>query len=235
MHIRTFLRKIIPWWARYYHRLKIKGIENLPTKGSAIITPNHSGSFDYDNFVTMSALEQFTTQDLTRKRIWLCYHDKWVYFSGWGDLVQLFSPIPINLDGKGIPWRLTDFIVKKGELIAIMPEGHSACIWEGYKLWKFYPGVIRLHLRYKIPIIPTAMIGFVYAAPITSSLYIPQKMPPWTKEVMIPPVLPIRLKIVYGKQIEFAEYYEKEVSKQKMYELAGQVRKEVKKLIQNNL
>ena len=159
-----FLRKFFPWWMRVYHRLEIRGIENLPKEGSAVIAPNHSGSFDLDNFSIMSALEHFKTRNPARKRIWLCYWDKWaVEEPMWAPWVQKFSPIPINLQGKGIPFRLVDKIVQRGELIAIMPEGTSATIQEGYRIWKFYPGVIRLHLRYKIPIIPTACIGFVKA------------------------------------------------------------------------
>jgi len=236
MHIHRFFRKFIPWWARYYHQLQISGMNNIPKKGSAIIAPNHSGGFDYDNFTLMSVLEHFAGNNAARKKVWLCYHDKWVYYPGWGDLVQQFSPIPINLEGKGIPWKLIDYIVKKGELIGIMPEGHSNCIWERYNLWRFYPGVIKLHLRYEIPIIPTAMIGFVNACPITSVRYNPEKIPPWDNEVMIiPPIVPQKLKIIYGKPIEFSEYFGKSVTKQGMYELAAIVRVKVKELIQKNL
>jgi 1-acyl-sn-glycerol-3-phosphate acyltransferase len=227
-----FMRKWFPWFVRHYNRLKVLGIENLPKKGSAIIAPNHSGGMDWDNFTIMSALEHFKTNNPARKRIWLCYWDKWAVeeepFASW---VQKFSPIPISVTGNGFPYKLIDKIVEKGELIAIMPEGHSAALYEGYRLWKFYPGVIKLHLRYRIPIIPTAHIGFVKAAPIICHQYTPGVIPPWEKELMFPLVLPRKLTIHFGKSITFEEYYDKDVDKATMYKLANIVRKKVRETI----
>jgi len=112
-----------------------------------------------------------------------------------------------------------------------MPEGHSASINEGYRLWKFYPGVIRLHLRYKIPIIPTAMIGFVKAVPIFSNKYNPQIKPPWEDERELLFILPYRLTVHFGNPINFHEYFNKQIDKTTLYKLANVVRQKVKKLI----
>ena len=78
--------------------------------------------------------------------------------------------------------RMGEIGIKGGELIAIMPEGHSATVKEGYRLWKFYPGVIKLHLRYKVPIIPTAIMGCIENAPIWGYDYNPDHVPPWDNE-----------------------------------------------------
>lgn len=86
----------------------------------------------------------------------------------WARWVQRFSPIPISLRGNPLPYKSIEQVIKWGEFLAIMPEGHSASIHEGYSLWKFYPGVIKLHLKYQIPIIPTACLGFLECAPIVS-------------------------------------------------------------------
>lgn len=234
--ILSFLRQIFPKWMRYYHQLEIKGIQNLPKDQSTIIAPNHSGGWDWDNLCLMSLLDHIPNPQEHRKRIWLCYWDRWAVqagaFSRW---VQQFSPIPINLEGKGIPYRLVDKIVQRKELIAIMPEGHSASIHEGYSLWRFYPGVIKLHLRYQIPIIPTAMIGFVHTAPIVSIQYNPHLVPSWEKEVMIPPIFPKKLKVIFGEPFEFKDEYDKDHTKSDLYALASQVRTKVKKLIQIHL
>ncbi|MHA1268253.1 MAG: lysophospholipid acyltransferase family protein [Candidatus Helarchaeota archaeon] len=232
IRISDFLRKIFPWFVRHYNRIEIKGIENLPQKNSAIIAPNHSGGLDLDNFCLMSALEHFKTDNNKRKRIWLCYWDKWsIGDNYWARFVKKFSPIPISLTGGGIPYDLVDKIVKRGELIAIMPEGHSASIKEGYLLWKFYPGVIKLHLKYKIPIIPTAMIGFLKAAPLISNKYNPNKIPPWEDEIMLPFIFPKKLIIHFNSPISFDNYFNTKVDKVMLYKLAKIVRNEVKKTI----
>jgi len=227
-----WLRNVFPWFARYYNRFELRGIENLPRTGSAIIAPNHSGGLDYDNFCLMSAFDHLKSSNPQRKRIWLCYWDYWAIGDNlWAKWVQKFSPIPINLEGKGIPYKLVDKIIEKGELIAIMPEGHSAAVYEGYRLWKFYPGVIKLHLHYKIPIIPTASIGFVKASPIMANRYNPGKIPPWSNELMIPFIFPNKLIIHFGRPLMYNNYFDRPVSKQEMYKLANNVRYEVKKLI----
>lgn len=232
MRFWDWLRKIFPWWVRYYNRFEIRGINNLPREGSAIIALNHSGGLDLDNFCIMSALEQFKTNNPARKRIWLCYWDKWsIGDNVWASWVQKFSPIPISLTGNGIPFKLVDKIIKKGELISITPEGHSAALHEGYRLWKFYPGVIKLHLRYKIPIIPTASIGFVKAAPIITHHYNPDLVPPWEKELMLPFIFPYKLIFHFGKPIVYEDYFNQNVSKEILYNLARDLRTKVKDMI----
>jgi 1-acyl-sn-glycerol-3-phosphate acyltransferase len=227
-----WLRNFFPWFVKYYNRLELRGIENLPQNSSAIIAPNHSGGLDYDSFSLMSSLDRIKSTSYQGKRIWLCFWDIWsIGNNPWASWVQKFTPIPINLEGEGIPFKLVDKLVEKGELIAIMPEGHSAAIQEGYRLWKFYPGVIRLHLRYKIPIIPTASIGFVQASPILAHRYNPKKIPPWEKELMVPFILPRKLIFHFGEPIMFEDYFNKEVPKKQMYYLAYNVKKEVKNLI----
>lgn len=232
MNILQFLRRIFPWWVRHYNRLEVRGIINLPSKGSAIIAANHAGGFDYDNFCLMSALEQFKTDDPARKRIWLIYWDIWcVEEPFWAPWVQQFSPIPTSLTGKGIPYNLVDKLVSRGELISIMPEGHSASIKEGYRLWKFYPGAIRLHLRYKIPLIPTAIIGIVDGAPILSNTYNPNAVPPWENEKIFPFIFPKKIIIHFDKPVSFKEYFDRKVDKSTMYKLAAKLRQYVKKTI----
>ncbi|MBD3351110.1 MAG: hypothetical protein GF364_06455 [Candidatus Lokiarchaeota archaeon] len=223
------MRRIIPKFLRYYNRLEVKGIENIPKRGSAIIAPNHSGGFDMDNFAIMSLFDFVKTNNPLRKRVWLCYWDKWaVEEPAWAPLVQQFSPIPVSLTGKGIPYTLVDKIVETGELIAIMPEGHSASIREGYRLWKFYPGVIKLHLRYKIPIIPTACVGFIKAFPILTNIYNPNVVPPWENEIMSQIFRPKKIIISLGKPMFFKDYYDTALTKKQLFRLAAKVRTHVK-------
>ena len=235
MHPLDFLRKIFPIYLRYFHRYELRGLENLPCDTSAIIAPNHSGGWDMDNFALMSCLEPLNLGK-HRRRIHLCYWDYWdVEYPYWAPWVKRFSPIPIGFQGggKGIPYNRIDPLIESGELIAIYPEGHSASIKEGYRLWRFYPGVIRLHLRYKIPIIPTANIGFVKAYPILSNEYNPTKVPGWEKEKIFPLPLSLPFKLIthFGKPISFPDYFDLEVNRSNLDSLALEVRKEVAKLL----
>lgn len=229
----NFLRKITPWWMKYYHRLELRGLDNFPKSSSAIIAGNHGGAFDYDNFGLMTAFETLPVDSHIRRRIWLLYDDRSVNNQNvWCDWVRKFTPIPVSLTKGGIPYRLLDRVVEKRDWIAIMPEGHSAAIYEGYRLWKFFPGVIRLHLRYKIPIIPTANIGFITAMQKIGQIYHPNQVPAFTNQIYSPLIIPTKLIIDFGPPISFPEFFNCEVDKATLYRLAAEVRKKVRNQIQ---
>lgn len=243
--VRTFFlksfRKAIPFVGKYWNRYEIRGLEHIATKGSKLLAINHGGGWDYDNFLIMSALDHVKTSDPARKKIWLFAWDKWCdsttgFEGAWSNLYRQFSAIPIHIEKKGkppIPWNKIDEIVNRGELMVICPEGHSAALYEGYRCWTFYPGVIKIHLKYKIPILPTAHIGVIQALPMLSNRYNPDLVIPWTNEVMPPLPIPLPMKIFLhiGEPIYFEDYYGKEVDKKTMFRLAGIVRQKVLDII----
>lgn len=241
---RTFLtifRKSIPFIARYWNRYEIRGLENIASKGSKLLAINHGGGWDYDNFLIMSALQHVQTQDPARKKIWLFAWDKWCDsndgFEGfWSDLYRQFSAIPIHIEKRKktpIPWKTVDHVVDRGELMCICPSGHSAALYEGYRTWKFYPGVIKIHLKYKIPIIPAAHIGPIQAIPMFSNRFDPDQAYPWVDEVMLPVplILPMKIYLHLGKPIYFEKYYDKDVDKDTLFRLAAVVREKVRNII----
>jgi len=230
MGLGLIVRKIFPWCVKYYHRLEIHGLENLPCSGSAIIAPNHSGGLDYDNFCLMSVFDTFPLKHPLRRKLWLLYDDRSVVPRNlWTRWVRHFTPLPVNLTHKrGINYPLVDKAVARGDWIGIMPEGHTAAVYEGYRLWRFFPGVIKLHLRYKIPIIPTAMIGFVKAAQKVTQIYDPQKVPSFSHQTYLPLIIPRKLIIHFGTPLQFPEYYGQTLDKADLFQLAGKVRKAVR-------
>ncbi len=241
---KTFLkgfRKAIPFIARYWNHYEIRGLEHIASPGSKVLAINHGGGWDYDNFLIMSALDYVRTNNPARKCIWLFAWDKWcdstTGFEGiWSDLYRQYSAIPIHIEKKGkppIPWEKVDEIVQRGELMVMCPEGHSAARYEGYRLWKFYPGVIKVHLRYRIPIIPAAHIGPTEVLPILNNKYDPNQVPPWIHEKIFPFPLPAPQKMILhlGAPITFEEYYGKTVDNATLFKLAAQVRTKVAELI----
>ncbi len=233
-----FFRRYIPFLARYWNHYEIRGLEHIASPGSKLLAINHGGGWDYDNFLIMSALDYVRSNNPARKRIWLFAWDKWCEstegFEGlWSNLYRPFTVIPIHVEKDGkkppIPWDLVDEIVERGELMVICPEGHSAARREGYRLWRFYPGVIKVHLRYQIPIIPTGHIGVLQALPMMRSSYDPSLVPPWTQEMPFPIPFPLPHKIFLhlGTPMTFSEHYGRAVDKATMYRLADRVRTEV--------
>jgi 1-acyl-sn-glycerol-3-phosphate acyltransferase len=216
--IAPIFRKFI----KKYHRLEVKGTENIPD-GSAIIAPNHSGAMDWDTVCLSCALDRW---------IHILYWDRYYNAPIWGDFIRNFNVIPLSLE-RGLDEEMRGLLLeeyfRKGKLVGIFPEGTSATLFEGYRIGKFYPGVIRLAEFSGAPIIPTAIVGIAEAAPILFYTAVDEKGirdPPFA-----PPLLfPVKIKIRFGEPIFWRS--EKKMDRNEYYKAAEEIRREVVKLVQ---
>lgn len=209
---------------RRYHRLEVCGKEYIPENKSAIIAPNHSGSWDWDTF--------FLTFALPERWIHTLYWDKYYYAPFWGKyFVQKMKAIPLSLEKGFDEDLLVNEYFKKNKLVCIFPEGTVYPIWQRYKLGKFYPGVIHLALLGKVAVIPMAIIGVEEAAPVLAVYRNKKKKDPGHILASLPFILPFKIRIYFGEPIYYHEYYDKNLSKDELYKLAEEVREKVAGLI----
>jgi len=140
----------LEWLLKTYFRYEVKGIENIPRKGRAMIVSNHGflpidGWFLYYEILrTMGRWPRGLTD-------WRLYRLPWIrqFFMDMG-MVQ-------GSHENG------DALLQDEELIFIMPGGARET-WKSsryrYRLiWKGRLGFIRLALRNRCPIIPSANVG----------------------------------------------------------------------------
>ena len=201
---------------RVFHRFEVRGVENIP-EGPALIATNHSGGFDLD-IVALSDLCHPT------RPIHSLIADEWHYLnSAWGRW-YVGGGIPLWTRG-GIRWEYIDPYLEPGGkhypgLIAIYPEGHSGLFRERHCLNKFFPGVVRIALRYRVPIVPVPMIGFQRASPILSELEVDHA----PNYPITPPLpFPVKLKAEFGKPFQLSDYYGHNLSREQEYWLANEV------------
>lgn len=128
------------------YRVDIKGIENIPKEGGAILCSNHIHALDSVLYVTrikrmvyaMGKEELFNTK-----------------FKNW--FMRAMGVFPVKRDTASEEAinvavnHLTD-----GDLLAIFPEGTRNGLAKGVKPKK---GVALIALRAKTPIVPMAMVG----------------------------------------------------------------------------
>ena len=202
---------------RLYNRLKVIGIENIP-EGPAIITPNHSGGFDLD----IVAISHFChpTRDIE-----VLIMDRWHYInSPWGKYWTA-SGIPLWLRG-GLRWQyINPYLHEKGSqypgLVCMFPEGQSGLFQRRHVINKFFPGVVRIALKYKVPIVPTATVGFHKISPILSEER-PEHGPPKPTMMSLIP-LPFKATIEFGKPFELNEYYDQKLTKEEEWWIANRI------------
>ncbi|HOO56912.1 MAG TPA: lysophospholipid acyltransferase family protein [bacterium] len=212
----------------YYNRLEAHGLENIPrAPGSAVIAPNHSGMLDWD-IVSLIAVMQ-------RVGRWphVLYWDKWYHMPVYKYYVRQFRAIPLSLENGLDAELLKKEYFDEGRIVCIFPDGTINSYANRYRLGTFYPGVIRLAMMGRAPVIPTAVIGVEKAAPVFVSK--PNRNPKYPDDLIgSPVVLPFKVKVVFGEPMHFDEYFDRELTKPELFELAATVRERVAALIEEN-
>jgi 1-acyl-sn-glycerol-3-phosphate acyltransferase len=129
-------------------RTHLRGVENLPTSGPAIICPNHT-----------SVIDSFLLPSVLPRRI--TFVGKAEYLDDWKTkhLFPALGMIPIDRTGGDASARALDAaagVLERGELFGIYPEGTRS---RDGKLRKGHTGPARLALRTGAPLVPVGIIG----------------------------------------------------------------------------
>jgi 1-acyl-sn-glycerol-3-phosphate acyltransferase len=129
-------------------RTFLRGVENLPTDGPAIVCPNHT-----------SVIDSFLLPSVLPRRI--TYVGKAEYLDDWKTkhLFPAMGMIPIDRRGGDASSRALDAaagVLARGELFGIYPEGTRS---RDGKLHKGHTGPARLSLRTGAPLVPVGIIG----------------------------------------------------------------------------
>jgi 1-acyl-sn-glycerol-3-phosphate acyltransferase len=168
---------------RFIFRPWVRGVENVPSSGPAILASNHL-SFSDSIFLPLQC---------PRPVVFLAKSE---YFTGRGIkgwLVKTFfkatGQLPIDRSGgKASEAALNTGlgVLEQGQLLGIYPEGTRS---PDGRLYRGRTGIARMVLEAKVPVIPVAMIDTEKVQPIGKRL---------------PRVR--RVGIVYGKSLDFSRF-----------------------------
>lgn len=129
-------------------RVYLRGAENLPVEGPAIVCPNHT-----------SAIDSFLLPSVLPRRI--TFVGKAEYLDDWKTrhLFPALGMIPIDRAGGDASQRALDAaagVLARGELFGIYPEGTRS---RDGNLHKGHTGPARLALRTGAPLVPVGIVG----------------------------------------------------------------------------
>lgn len=136
-----------------YFRVEVKGIENIPAEGGALIVSNHSGTLPLDGLMLQVAIhdEHPAARHLRLLAADLVFHLPVVN--------ELARKAGHTLACAEDAERLLD----AGELVGVMPEGFKGLgkpFSERYKLQRFgRGGFVSTALRAGVPIVPCSIVG----------------------------------------------------------------------------
>ncbi|WP_151771913.1 lysophospholipid acyltransferase family protein [Streptomyces abyssomicinicus] len=141
-----------PLYEKYF-RVEVKGIENIPAEGGALIVANHSGTLPLDALMMQVAVHDTHPADRHLRLLA-------------ADLV--FQLPVVNEIARKLGHTLACAedaaeLLARGELVGVMPEGFKGIgkpFGERYKLQRFgRGGFVSTALRARAPIVPCSVIG----------------------------------------------------------------------------
>ena len=154
----TALRPIAQKW----FRIEVRGVDNIPAEGGALVVSNHSGTIPVDGLMTMVSIHDHTGRFLRPLG---------------ADLV-FKMPIVSKMARKGGTTLAcnedAERMLRAGELVGVWPEGFKGIgkpYAERYKLQRFgRGGFVSAALRTGVPIIPLSVVGAEEIYPLVGNI-----------------------------------------------------------------
>jgi 1-acyl-sn-glycerol-3-phosphate acyltransferase len=195
---------------RLAFRPEVRGAENLPRSGGALVASNH-----------LAVLDSFVLPLMVPRR--MAFPAKSEYFTTPGVVGTLqrwffrgMGQVPSERgNGRAARAALDTGIgvLREGRLFGIYPEGTRS---PDGRLYKGRTGVARMALEARVPVVPVAMVGTDRANPVGSRFW-----------------RPVKIRIVIGRPLDFSRYFdiaddrqvERAITDEVMYalmELSGQ-------------
>ncbi|MFE2037265.1 lysophospholipid acyltransferase family protein [Streptomyces scopuliridis] len=136
-----------------YFRVEVKGIENIPSDGGALVVANHSGTLPLDGLMMQVAVRDNHPADRHLRLLA-------------ADLVFML-PVVNELARKAGHTLAcaedAETLLQRGEVVGVMPEGFKGLgkpFGDRYKLQRFgRGGFVSTALRAGVPIVPCSIVG----------------------------------------------------------------------------
>jgi 1-acyl-sn-glycerol-3-phosphate acyltransferase len=154
------LRPIYEKW----FRIEVRGIENIPAEGGALIVANHSGTIAIDSVMTQVAIHEEHPEHRVMRALGADLVFQTPFLGTYAR--RTGSTLAANTDAERL--------FAKGELVGVFPEGFKGVgkpFKERYKLQRFgRGGFVAAALKAQVPIIPTSIVGAEEIAPIIGNM-----------------------------------------------------------------
>jgi 1-acyl-sn-glycerol-3-phosphate acyltransferase len=152
-----------PLYRRWF-RVEVRGLENIPGTGGALVVANHSGAIALDSLMTAVAVHD--------------EHPAHRHLRMLGADLVFSTPVLGELARKGGATLASNAdaerLLSSGEIVAVWPEGFKGIgkpFSERYKLQRFgRGGFVSAALRTGTPIVPCAIVGAEETYPIIGNM-----------------------------------------------------------------
>ena len=202
----ALLRPIAEKW----FRVEVRGAENIPAEGGALIVSNHSGTVPVDGLMTLVAVHDHAGRHLRALGADLVFRMPFI-----GELARKGGATLACTED-------AERMLGMGELVGVWPEGFKGVgkpFSQRYKLQRFgRGGFVSAALRTGVPIIPLSVVGAEEIYPMIGNIpslarllgvpYVPiTPLFPWLGPLGMVP-LPSKWLLEFGEPIRTDEFEE---------------------------
>jgi 1-acyl-sn-glycerol-3-phosphate acyltransferase len=136
-----------------YFRVEVRGIENIPDQGGALVVSNHSGTLPLDGLMTQVAVHDHHPAG---RHLRLLAAD--LVF-----MLPLVNELARKLGHTLACAEDAEVLLERGEVVGVMPEGFKGLgkpFADRYKLQRFgRGGFVATALKTQVPIVPCSVVG----------------------------------------------------------------------------
>ncbi|MDF1606148.1 1-acyl-sn-glycerol-3-phosphate acyltransferase [Nocardioides sp. YIM 152315] len=157
-----FLMSALRPIAQKWFRIEVRGIENLPADGGALVVSNHSGTIPVDGLMTMVSIHDHTGRFLRPLGADLVFR------------LPFVSSMARRSGATLACHEDAERMLRNGELVGVWPEGFKGIgkpYAERYKLQRFgRGGFVAAAVRTGVPIVPLSVVGAEEIYPLVGNL-----------------------------------------------------------------
>ncbi|RLV56321.1 acyltransferase family protein [Aeromicrobium phragmitis] len=158
----ALLEHVIEPLAETWFRLQVRGVENIPVEGGALLVGNHSGTIPLDGLITGYAVRRHAHRALRPLAADLVF------------ALPFVSQMARKLGATLACAEDAERLLQRGELAGVWPEGFKGVgkpYSERYKLQRFgRGGFVSAAMRAQVPIIPVSLVGAEESYPLIGNV-----------------------------------------------------------------
>jgi 1-acyl-sn-glycerol-3-phosphate acyltransferase len=209
---------------RYWFRVEVEGIENVPDEGGALLLANHAGAIPPDGAMIAKAIKE---EHPRARPTHLLSPQRLSAVPGLGMLGSKLGRVPWH------PANINRLLTDEGQLALAFPEGGSRPLSERYRLRAFDRRFVEAALRARVSIVPIAVLGAEEAMPTIARIGALSQITRLPRLPVAPPIpLPAKIRLRFLEPVHTDELPDDSWSEEATIR---ELSEDIRALIQENL
>ncbi|MFL5885826.1 MAG: lysophospholipid acyltransferase family protein [Thermoleophilaceae bacterium] len=234
--------KLYDFYYRYWFRVEVEGLENVPSTGGALLVSNHAGALPPDAPMIAKAIKE---EHPHPRPVNVTVEHFFKGYPGFSMLLPKIGCVAAH------PANVHRLLYDEQQLVLVFPEGRKGTeklYKDRYKLRRFgRGGFVEAAMRARAPIVPVCVVGAEEALPIfahvgvlqrlTGLIYFPitPTFPAFGPLAVAAPYLPAKFKIRFLEPIQFDRegmYEDKSLVQTTAHEIRARIQENVWDMVQ---